>query len=343
MIESDVVVIGAGVMGAATTYALARAGASVTLLEQFTLGHKRGSSHGRSRIFRLSYPEPAYVDMALQARPLWREFEAFTGAALLTTTGGLEAGFGVESNAAALESCDVDFELMSGSEVRSRWADPFFEDDETVLFQADSGIVAADDAVRTFAEVAQGLGARLVQETRVEGLDLQDDTVVVEAGGDGYRAPVAVVTAGGWARELLAGIDITLEVRPTRETVAYFSLDGPAPPTFVEWGEPTVYSLLSPGQGIKVGQHIGGPITNARDEGSVNEESIERLRSWVARRWPSAESQPLATETCIYTNTIDEHFVLERHGPVVVGSACSGHGFKFAPLIGARLAALALE
>ncbi|MDQ4065455.1 MAG: FAD-dependent oxidoreductase, partial [Actinomycetota bacterium] len=148
-----------------------------------------------------------------------------------------------------------------------------------------------------------------------------------------------VVTAGGWAQKLLARAGIELDVKPTRETVAYFQMAG-VPPTYVDWGDPSVYALADPGHGIKVGEHIAGPRTDADEEGAPNLESVERLSAWVTERFPTADPQPWHAETCIYTNTPDEHFVLQRHGSIVVGSPCSGHGFKFAPLIGERLADL---
>jgi sarcosine oxidase len=156
-----------------------------------------------------------------------------------------------------------------------------------------------------------------------------------------FEAPVVVVTAGGWARNLLATAGIDLPVRVTRETVAYFELLGDTPPPIVEWGDPSVYALPSPGQGIKAAQHIAGPETDPDEEASPSTASVDVVSSWIQRRLPNANAVPHLVETCIYTNTLDESFILERHGPVVVGSPCSGHGFKFAPLIGERLASLA--
>ena len=154
------------------------------------------------------------------------------------------------------------------------------------------------------------------------------------------RAESVVVTAGSWARRLLSSAGIALDVRPTRETVAYFALDE-VPPPVVEWGTPAIYALPDPGRGLKVGQHIAGPTTDPDDEGAPDAASVARLQTWVAERFPTADPRARRPETCLYTNTPDESFVLERHGNVVVGSPCSGHGFKFAPLIGDLLADLA--
>jgi sarcosine oxidase len=342
VIESDVIVIGAGVMGASTARTLAARGLTVNLIEQFTVGHNRGSSHGTSRIFRLSYPEARYVEMAQESLLLWRAAEEETGESLLLNTGGLDIGEGIDANAAALETCDADFEYIKGVDANERWPQLRFENEELVLFQPDAGIVLADRAVDAFVRSAVSNGARLHTQCRIESIDEGGDGVQAHSEKETFLASVAIVTAGAWARDLLKFADIALDVRPTRETVSYFAIDE-MPPTFVEWRDPLIYALPAPGHGLKAGEHIAGPTTDPCDEGEVSAESIERVSAWVARRFPRADPTPAHAETCIYTNTPDEHFVLERHGQIVVGSACSGHGFKFAPLIGKRLADLAAD
>lgn len=343
MIESDVVVIGAGVMGAATARALARSGVSVTLLEQFHVGHTRGSSHGRSRIFRLSYPDPMYVVMAQESLSLWRRAEEESGATLLTITGGIDIGDGIEANAEALRQCGADFRMLPGAEAVDHWSQLDLHGEARVLFQPDAGIVAADRAVEIFTASAIEAGVDLHEGARVDELHQDGGGVELSTANETFCAGAVVVTAGAWARRLLARAGIELDVLPTRETVAYYGHDVATPPTVVEWGAPAVYALASPGDGIKVGEHIAGPTTDPDADGEVSSESIIRISEWVGRRFPKADRNPVFAETCLYTNTPDQHFVLERHGDIVVGSPCSGHGFKFAPLIGKRLAGLALD
>jgi glycine/D-amino acid oxidase-like deaminating enzyme len=165
--------------------------------------------------------------------------------------------------------------------------------------------------------------------------------VSVRAGGETIAADVAVVTAGAWSKSLLSPLGIDLPTRPTRETVAYFDFDEPRLTTIVEWGDPSIYALPSGPGVVKIGEHVAGPTTDPDDEGLADERSVARLAGWIARRLPQASPEPRYAETCIYTNTPDASFVLERHGNVVVGSPCSGHGFKFAPWIGRHLAKLA--
>lgn len=338
----DYAVVGAGVMGAATTAALAARGASVVLLEQFPQGHTHGSSHGRSRIFRFSYPEVEYVDMAREALALWRETEERSGRKLLDITGGFDVGIGIERNVDALEAAGASFELTIGKELVERFPYLHFDDDAPVLFSPDSGTIAAELSTETFIELAKNDGATVRDEVRVTALTDDDNVIRLEIEDGSIEADVVVVTAGAWAKKLLATIDIDLPVWVTQETVAFFDLDV-KPPTLVDWGSPLVYALPSPGQGLKAARHIAGPRIDPDEQGNADLEAVSIVAGWVREHYPTANPKPAAVQTCLYTNTDDERFIMERHGNIVVGSPCSGHGFKFAPLIGKRLAELALE
>jgi len=344
MHKADVVVVGAGVMGSATAWRLAGRGHDVVLLEQFDLCHDRGSSHGAVRVFRFSYDDPAYVEMAMKALPLWRELEEESGRAILSITGGYDFGppERLDANARALATRGASFEMIDGAEVVERYPAVFLPGDTSVLFQQDAGVVAAEVAVKTFAEQAVDRGAELHERSPTLGLRASDDHVDVLTADETYRGRVAVITAGSWARGLLGAIGIELPVVASRETVALFSLpDGPRLPVLVEWSSPPTYSLPSPGHQVKVGWHRSGPETDPDRPGLPDPQVLAHLSAWAEEHHPSVDREPHHIETCMYTNTADESFILKRYGPIVVGSACSGHGFKFAPLIGKRLAELA--
>jgi sarcosine oxidase len=340
--DAEVVVIGAGVMGAATARALTRRGHEVLLLERFAIGHSRGSSHGRSRIFRFSYDHPVYVRMAMDSLPLWRDLEREAGREILKVTGGLDVGAPIDHNVRALEDEGASYELMTPEQAAERFPFLAFPDDR-ILFQADAGIVLADRAVEALVESARAHGATVREETPCLELAPAGDEVKVRTDEGEFRASVAVVTTGGWANHVLAGVGIELPVRVTRETVAYFRTeDEERLPTWISWAESLgMYALRAPGQGLKVGEHGVGPEVDPDSEGPPSDETVDRIRDWVSQRYPTAEPEPHLTETCLYTNTPDGHFILERRGPVVIGSPCSGHGFKFASWIGERLADLA--
>ena len=341
--RDSVWIVGGGVMGCAAARSLAKKGIAATLVEQFHIGHERGSSHGAARIFRLSYPDARYVAMAMQALPMWRALERDADESLLTTTGGLDRGVDLDDHVAALAACGAPYELVPGPQVSSRWPHLSLPEDEMVLYQPDAGVVLADRAVSALARDFATAGGTIYEGIRVTSVKAKSTEVEIETTDGRYDAPCVIVTAGAWARGLLVTGGIELDTRPTRETVAYFDYEGPSPPTLVEWGEPSVYALPSLGHQIKAGEHIAGPTTDPDEEGRVNNESIERISEWVGTRYPRANSRPAFSETCLYTNTPDEHFVLKRYGRIVVGSPCSGHGFKFAPLIGQQLADLAQQ
>jgi sarcosine oxidase len=315
-------------MGLATARSLARRGWKVTVYEQFELGHKRGSSHGRSRIFRLAYPDPTWVRMAQEALVGWRELEEEGGTALLELNGLLEIVLDADrSSRDGLAAAGLRFELLDAGAAQQRW--PIrIPDHWTVLFQPDAGIVRADLAQRAFLDSARAHGAELHEGTRVDSLEDVD-------------ADVAVVTAGAWVKRLIPWVS----VRPTRETLAYFHRDG-TPIASIGQLDPETrghahYSLHDPRHGLKAGFHHAGKTIDPDEPGEPDPDLIALVSDWVRRVHTDVDPEPVAAETCFYTNTADESFVLERNGRVVVGSACSGHGFKFAPVVGERLADLA--
>jgi monomeric sarcosine oxidase len=329
-VQAEVVVVGAGIMGSATAYALACQGRDVLLLEQFRIGHQHGSSHGRSRIVRLAYPEVEFVELAREAFAGWRDLEQASAQELLELNGLLElVESSWQSSADALEAAEAEYELLDAEEARSRWP-VGIPDGWSALFQPEAGIVRADLAHRAFVNGALARGARLEEDTRVESLDELD-------------AKVIVVTAGPWVRSFFPD----LPVRTTRETLAYFRRQGDPLPAVARLNPETrghlIYSLHDPLHGLKAGVHHTGATVGPDEPGDPDPALVERVAEWVARTYPDADPDPVATETCMYTTTADEHFILERRGKVVIGSPCSGHGFKFAPAIGSRLAAMAAD
>jgi glycine/D-amino acid oxidase-like deaminating enzyme len=318
-------VVGAGVMGLATAAALARRGHEVEVHEQFGLDHTRGSSHGRSRIFRLLYWEPEWIAMAQEALAAWRTLERETDEDLIVLEGLLEVG---ETSEEALDASGVEWEALSSAEVERRYG---VRADGPVLLQPEAGYVRADRARNAFLEVACRQGADVRERSRVGSLDE-------------LAAHAVVVTAGAWARELLrehGGLEVTV----SRETVVYFRLDQARIPSLIERGRgpgELMYAVRDPHFGLKAGAHGSGAAARADEEGAADAQVVEAVSAWVAERFPAAVLPPAAVETCLYTSTADESFVLERRGRIVVGSACSGHGFKFAPVVGARLASLAV-
>jgi sarcosine oxidase len=315
-------------MGAATAWHLARRGADVTVYEQFELDHTRGSSHGRSRIVRLSYPDPEWVRLAVEARTGWEVLERECGRTLLQLNGLVEVAAAPEiTSAEGLAAEGIEHRFLSTSEAASYgvaipagWA---------AVLEPTGGSVRSDLALHAFLRAAAARGARVRASTPVDDLDA-------------LEADVVVVTAGSWAGRFFP--DLPLKV--TRETVAYFSHGGEPIPSVVELDERrshALFALHDPEHGVKAGAHHAGVEGDPDEPGEPNPAVVDRVVTWLRERLPAVDPQPVAVETCLYTTTPDERFILERRGRVVVGSACSGHGFKFAPAVGRRLAELALE
>jgi sarcosine oxidase len=325
---SDFAVIGAGVIGLATAHALAREGRDVVVYEQFGEGHDRGSSHGRSRIFRLAYPEAEWIRLAQEALFGWRELEDESGEELIELTGLLELVEDLDdSSAAALDAAGIEWEEIDAAEAE-RLFSVHVPDGAVAVHQPEAGIIKADLAV---AVLAGELDVRY--ETRIDSVDDVD-------------AGIVIVTAGAWVNDL---VDPPLPVRVTRETVCFFRLAdlGRPIPSVVSFKEGThghdFYALSDPVHGVKAGAHHSGIESDAHDEAAADAEVAAHVAAWAAERFDLADPEPVQIQTCLYTTTPDETFVLERRGRVVVGSACSGHGFKFAPAIGERLAWLATQ
>ena len=316
-----VAIVGAGVMGCATAWALRGRGADVTVHEQFGLDHTRGSSHGRTRICRIAYPDPFWIRFAQEAYAGWQELDP----GLLGLYGLVELAPELSlTSARALEESGVPYRLLERDELRGLGAS--LPAGWIALHVADAGVVFSERARHAFLEAAD---VEIATNGRIESTDELD-------------ADVVVVTAGPWVRELVPDVP----VKVTRETLAYFAREGAPSPSIVDLNVATgghgMYSLHDPVHGLKAGAHHAGSQAVPGREAPPDPAIVERITSWVHERFPDVDPEPVEVQTCLYTTTADQHFILERRGRVVVGSACSGHGFKFAPAVGRRLAALAL-
>jgi len=354
----EVVVVGLGIMGAAAASALARRGHRVLGIEQFPPLHARGSSHGRTRIIREAYFEsPEYVPLVQRAYALWEELGQRTGRNVLLITGGISVGR-PESPfiTGARESArrhGLAHELFDAAEARRRFPALAVPEGFVALYEGRAGILFAEDCWRAFLEDAVAHGARLHFGVRVGGFSADGSGVVVETSEGNVRADRLVVTAGPWTPALLAGLGLPLTVRRVlvihvepqeRELFAVgrlpiFLLDVPE-------GEYYGFPWL-PDQGVKFGRHDGGEVCTAETaRRTVRDDEIQRMVAVLRRYLPQAAGSVLMPVTCLYTMTPDTHFVVDRHPEwpqVVFAGGFSGHGFKFAPVIGEALADLAID
>ena len=359
----DAIVVGLGAHGSSATYHLAKRGLRVLGIDRFPRGHTLGSSGGLSRIIRLSYYEhPDYVPLLRRAWQLWRELEQESGETLLTQTGGLYMGPPAgELVSGALESAKkhrLKHEVLDTRELRLRYPLFHIDDDWVGLFDVQAGWLAPEQCIDTHLRLAERHGASLHFGEPVTRWDRDGDGVRVMVSGETYRAARLVLTAGAWMSELLPELASQLwvernvlfwfEPRERREEFAALPVwimeDVTRPEGFpayrLFYGFP-----LDAEHGFKVaGLHFGDrvdPNTVEREPRSIDE---ERVRSFLRRRMPAADGERRLAKVCMYTNSPDGQFVIDRLGSsVTYASACSGHGFKFASAIGALLADMSTQ
>jgi sarcosine oxidase len=322
--RSDVVIVGGGLLGLSTAWAL-RGDRTVTVLERATVGHPRGGSHGPTRIFRLGYVDARYVDMARRAQEVWRRLETETGMQLLHPTPQLTFGPGAEAVYRALTRAGAPVGRLTARRVAERF--PAFAGHGDAVLEPASAVIAADRTLQVLRETS-GATIRehaLVEQIEPDRVHLTDETI--EAG-------TVVVCAGSGSRALVPSLDTTV----TLEHVAYVRA-GRGLPVFIDFSEPAVYGLPTPGTDVyKIAVHHGGPAIDPDSEFAVDPAAADALRRTTEAWLPAGELVEL--DVCPYDNTVDESFVVERRGGIVIGAGTSGHGFKFGPLLGEELARL---
>jgi sarcosine oxidase len=345
----DVAIVGAGAMGSAAAWALTRSDLDVVVLEQFDLSHRFGGSHGATRIFRVGTEQTHYLDMAEQARGLWGELQAETGTALMTVTGAVEHGLDddqIRAFAGLLESRGIEHEVLEPAAAAERR--PGMRFDGSVLHQAGGGILHADRVVAGLHRLAQERGATFQVGTRADRItvDQGGGRVTVETAGGAVHARQVVVTVGCWAPRLLSDVVDLPPIRVTQEQPRIFEpVEAPHEwPCFVqwrhergEWGHYESYGLME-GSGVKVGLHASGPPIDPdrrdfRPEPRRDEALLDYVRTW----FPGLDPDRSVEISCLYDNTDNGDFVIDRSGPVIFATGFNGEGFKFVPLIGQLL------
>jgi sarcosine oxidase len=358
MTTFDVAVIGLGAMGSAALFNLARQGRRVIGIEQFEPGHDKGSSHGESRIIRLSYFEhPSYVPLARRAMEKWRELEQLCGHNILTVTGVLEAGYPgcpiVEGSLEASRLHGLDHEVLSAAEINRRFPAFKVPPHWTGLYQPEGGFLRPELAIQQFVGLAERHGAEVRTGTRVLAIEPLGSGVRVRTEAGEIEAGSVIVAAGAWigdfAPELKPHLKLTRQVLGWFEPLqpAYYAPDR-CPVFILESEDDACYGFPDfAGTGVKTASHRKGAYLPSADDlsqdgGAADEAQIRRM---LALAMPEANGPLRAMRTCMYTRTPDEDFVIDRSSAdprIILASPCSGHGFKFASVIGEVLADLAL-
>jgi sarcosine oxidase len=337
----EFVVVGAGLLGLSTAWQLIRRGRDVLVLERAQVGHPGSGSRGLCRIFRLGYDDPRYVEMAKQALPLWRELEAATGSMLLTTTGQLTFGPGLDILGTGLSSAGLAFDVWREEEIARRF--PEVAAPGPAVFEPESGVIHAE---RCLKMLRLAVDASLHEDVEVVRLVDDGSGVSITTTSGTVKASVVVCCAGPRTASLLATAGMRVALSASLEQVAYFASRHSGLgqlPVIIERVEPMTYGLPTPDGGLfKVGRHQSSPPV-ALDHADLHPdpEDDRPLASAVGRLLPKFGSRPVSSERCFYDNSPDENFVVDRIGQIVIGAGTSGHGFKFGPLLGEVLADLA--
>ena len=346
----DVVVVGGGAMGAATAWRLAEHGRSVVLLEQFARIHQNGSSHGQTRIFRVAYRDPLYTQLATNSIPLWRELESVSGETLLEHTGQVDHGItaAIDEIENSLIANGYAAERMTPDQAHERW--PGMNFDNAVVFSPDGGRVFAEKTVNACIDAAVGKGAVYRDNSPVEKIEIHEDRAIVHTPHGSWKAHTVVVAAGAWVSELLKDLVALPPLAVTLQQPVHFAIrDGFHFPSYLHHMHSDdsrgfgAYGLESPGEGVKLGLEDTVREIDITSRSFDIDPTVSAAAQDYARRWlPGANPAAMTATTCLFTETIDSHFIIDRVGSIVVCSPCSGHGFKFVPMIGEITAQLAM-
>ncbi|HEX5696380.1 MAG TPA: N-methyl-L-tryptophan oxidase [Acidimicrobiia bacterium] len=354
-----VIVLGLGGIGSAAAYwASRRLGDEVLGLEQFELGHGNGGSEDHSRIIRLSYHTPGYVELAKAAYEAWAGLEDDSGETVILRTGGLdlapaEATIGLDDYRSSMTTAGVVFEELDASDVMRQWPQWRLDEDVTALYQEQSGIAMASRANAAHRRMAREHGAELVATNEVMSVVEGADGVIVETAEGTYEADHLLVAAGAWTNRVTGHLGVTFPLEVTQEQVVYLDPSDPdafAPHRFPIWiwmDEPAFYGFPVFGEpAVKVAWDRCELVTTPETrEFEPRADVTAALRDFVARHLPQADQGVHLAKTCLYTLTPDRDFILDRlpgseRVTVAVGA---GHAFKFASVLGSILVDLALD
>ena len=357
-VNPDVIVVGLGVMGSSAAYQLVQRGQKVLAIDAFEPGHARGSSHGESRIIRQAYHEaPDYVPLIWRAYDQWRELESESGASLLFVNGGLIVGAPdgrtVQGTMRSGELYGLPYEPLSAREVGRSYPGVTLPDELMAVLDPNAGYLLASKAVKVFQDLAKQHGAKLRFAEPVTRWEVDGGGVRVETNHETWRADRLVLAAGPWSGQFLAEIGLPLTVQ--RVANAHFQstrqdlFDGSHAPIF-SMLIPEGHFYAIPGSkdiGFKIGRHDNLQTVAPDDVAQpVSDDEIAMFQQVLDTYLPGAGGPVISTLTCLYTMTPDKHFIIDqhpKHEQVAIACGFSGHGFKFAPVIGEVLADLVID
>ncbi|WP_342442829.1 N-methyl-L-tryptophan oxidase [Lysinibacillus sp. FSL K6-0075] len=355
--DYDVIIVGAGSMGMAAGYYLAKEGKKVLMLDAFTPPHEEGSHHGDTRIIRFAYGEGAsYVPFVKRAGELWYELESLVNESLFLQTGVVNIGEPtcafIRNVKASAALYDLALEHYSAAEAMNKWPGLFLPANLVACFEPTAGVLRVEACIRAYKKLALEAGASLQTNEKVLAIQA-GDIVQVQTVHNSYKAKHLIVTAGAWATELLQTVDVSIPATPTRKTFAWFEADEQLyrdevfPAYCFELADSTYYGFPSiDGAGLKLGRHDGGDVVNPNDPlRPFDASDTVDLQNFIDQFMPQHGTLKYG-KTCKYSMTPDEDFIIDflpEHQNIVIAAGFSGHGFKFSSAVGEALAELVVE
>jgi monomeric sarcosine oxidase len=355
----DTIVLGAGGVGSAAIFHLARRGAKVLGIDRFNPPHDCGSSHGHTRVIRQAYFEhPDYVPLLKESYRLWHELEQVCGRQLFYQAGLVQAGPAdghvVPGVLRSSEQHGIAVEQLSAAAAEARWPGLRVGGDFVAVFERGAGYLLVEECVAAHLEAAHAAGAAVLTDTEVQLWEADDAEVRVTTNRGEFAARRLIVAAGAWASQMLADWQVELVVR--RKSLFWFESDRPAydaaagfPVFLFERPEGVFYGFprIDP-HGVKVAEHTGGDaVKNPLDvDRAVHNAEQQRVAGFLAAHLPGVSNRLAHHAVCLYTMSPDENFIVDRHAQhqnVVFAAGLSGHGFKFVTVLGRALAELALD
>lgn len=349
-----IVVVGLGAMGSAALYHLARRGVAAVGIEQFKLGHALGSSHGFSRIFRDIYEHPDYIELAEATIPMWQELDSLAAEKLMHFTGLLYfARPGNENIAKRIEAMGAlgrPVECPTPQEVTARYPALRLPADAVTCFTARAGLLNVGRCILEHLDQAQRAGATIQERVRVHGVDISQETPLLETSSGQIRCDRLIISPGPWAPEILE--DLALPLRVTRQQEFYFrpkDRDRYKPGQLPVFGDMDTkfYGFPDYGPGVKTADDgLGVETTASEVDRTLDLDKRDELQAWLSSIMPDSGFSYVEGTTCMYTSTPDRDFIIDAHpgnANVLVAAGFSGHGFKFSTLVGKMLADLAAD
>lgn len=357
----DVIVVGAGSMGMSAGYYLAKSGWNTLMIDAFDPPHENGSHSGDTRLIRHACGEGlSYVPIALRAHELWNELQKQTNERIFLNTGVITFGpsdsLFVQTAINGARQYNINTKTLSAKQINETWPGITIPDGQIGCYEPEAGVLFSQNCIRAFKRLALNHGAELKINSPVMHIDILNDSVEVQTPSETVTANKLIITGGAWNKKILDDLDLKLQLQPSRQTIAWFDSndilyksDG-FPGFFADVPSGVYYGFPSiDGTGLKIGRYDNGdpidPTYYNKSFGSYVKDEKD-ISGFLNAYMQQANGNINVGKTCMFTNTLDEHFVIDKHPKyehIVIAAGFSGHGYKFSSAVGEILYELATK